>query len=180
MKIPVPPYQIHRITKERYSNLHRLFLGIDISERDVCPIHRKVYYVHPRDPLGRQLVAENTPARCMYRTGEILCLYDMRIPLTEARLVHEFIHRIARRRFLFLWTSGLDTNRSRTHLNEILTEYLTSLVLGERYSTQVDHRNLYLPYLSKVKAIEASCGREALIRAYLNGDVRFFGGASHM
>ena len=124
--------------------------------------------------MGRQLVVENTPAKCMYRTGEIFCLYDERIPLTEPRLVHEFVHRAARRQVLFVWTSGLDTNRSRTLLNEVLTEYLTKCIMGERYADRADTRNLYRPLMGDIEALEKRIGRAAIVRAYLKGNYRFF------
>ena len=174
MKMRILPHQIDRVTGGRYQELHHCFLGVDITSRRVAPIHRNVYYVDAKDPFGRQLIMENTPAKCMYQSGEIFCLYDERIPLTEARLVHEMIHRIARRHMLFLWTSGLDTHHRKTLLNEAITEYLTSVVLGDRYEAQVDKRNLYYPYVSILKQVESTCGRKPLVEAYLKGNARFF------
>ena len=174
MKIRLLPHQIKQITSGRYAGLHRELLGVDVSGRRIAPIHRDVYYVDARDPMGRQLIIENTPAKCIYRTGEIYCLYDKRIPLTEARLVHEFVHRAARRRILFLWSSGVDINRRRTLLNEVLTEYLTSCILGDRYAKESDPRNAYLPLLPCIAAVEAQTGQIPIVEAYLNGNIRFF------
>lgn len=174
MKIRLLPHQVNQITGGRYADLHHNLLGVDISHRHIAPIHRNIYYVDARAPMGRQLIIENTPAKCIYRTGEIYCLYDKRIPLTEARLVHEFIHRVARRHILFLWSSGLDINRRWTLLNEVITEYLTSCILGDRYAEQSDPRNAYLPLLPCIAAVEKQSGRKALVRAYLNGNFRFF------
>ena len=174
MKIRLLPHQINQLTVGRYADLHRNLLGVDIASRHIAPIHRDIYYVDARDPMGRQLITENTPAKCIYRTGEIYCLYDKRIPLTEARLVHEFLHRAARRRLFFLWCSGIDVNRKRTLLNEVLTEYLTSCILGGRYAEQSNPRNTYLPLLPCIAAVEAQSGRTPLAEAYLNGNFRFF------
>ncbi len=174
MKIGILPHQINRITQGRYTELHHVFLGLDISDKNVVPIHRGVYYVDAKDSIGKLLISENTPAKCFYHSGQIYCLYDERIPLTEARLVHEFIHRVARRHTFFRWTSGLDTRRSNTLLNEVITEYLTSLVVGKSYAMQVDPRNHYLPYLSEVRQFEKEKGRKAFIEAYFDGNARFF------
>ena len=174
MKMRILPHQIRRITQDRYSELHRQFLNVDVRPLQIEPIHRGVYYVDARHPMGKQLIAENTPAKCIYRTGEIYCLYDERIPLTEARLVHEFVHRAARRRILFVWSSGLDMTHHRTMLNEVLTEYLTMCILGDRYEAQTSPHNQYRPKLSAIAAIEEKTGRIPLVKAYLAGDIRFF------
>ena len=42
MKIPIPRQEIRRILGGRYENLHREFLGIDISRRGVEPIDQNV------------------------------------------------------------------------------------------------------------------------------------------
>ncbi|MBR1629870.1 MAG: hypothetical protein IJ679_11500, partial [Lachnospiraceae bacterium] len=77
-------------------------------------------------------------------------------------------------RVWLVWTSGLDTNRSRTLMNEVLTEYLTKCIMEERYESGVDARNVYLPLLSTVNELEKRVGRTAIVRAYLDGDSRFF------
>ncbi len=174
MKMRILPHQIHQITENRYTNLHQKILGVNVEPLQIEPIHRGVYYVDARDPMGKQLIAENTPAKCIYKTGEIYCLYDERIPLTEVRLVHEFLHRAARHSVFFLWKSGLDMTNNSTMLNEVLTEYLTMCILGDRYRMQINPHNQYRPKLPVIAAIEEKTGRIPLVKAYLAGDIRFF------
>ncbi len=174
MKTHIFPYQIHRIIGDKYQDLHRVILGVDISSRHIRPITKDVYYVHPRDPLGLTLVQKNTPAICSYTTGEIFCLYDKRIPLTEARLVHEFLHRAARHRYFFRQVSGIDTHRKYTFLNEIITEYLTMRLVGNDYYQQISPNNRYAPMLHLVEKLEKKIGLTALTRAYLYGKRRTF------
>ena len=52
MKIRIPRQEIRRILGGRYENLHREFLGIDISGRGVDPIDQNVYYVSYLDTTG--------------------------------------------------------------------------------------------------------------------------------
>ena len=168
------PHEILKITGQEYQKLNKSFLGIDISARNVMPVTRGVYYVDASDPMGRALVTDNTPARCVYATGEIFCLRDRRVPLTCARLIHEFVHRCARRRVAFIMTSGLDINRGRTLLNEVLTEYLTRCILQSSYDKTANPHNLYIPYLPLIDAIVEETGLVPVAKAYLNGNIRFF------
>ena len=174
MRLRILPHQIDRILGGRYHHLHHRLLGVELSDRAIEPIHRHIYYVDARDPMGRLLIRDNTPAKCLYHSGEIFCLYDERIPLTETRLVHEFIHRVARRRVFFRWSSGLDRHHRYTLLNEAVTEYLTSRVIGSRYNTLCDPRNSYLPFLAAISKIEQKTGCLPFVQAYLNGNIRFF------
>lgn len=171
MKTPIPPYQINRILNGRYATLHQNILGVDIADRNVSPIYRDIYYVNVKHPIGQTLVKMNTPALCMYETGEIFCLYDERVILSEARLVHEFLHRASRRRLLFGYVSGMDILPKHTEKNEVITEYLTMRIMGEEeYKKKVNPGNKYLPKLDLVKNIEDKIGIHALVKAYLNGD----------
>lgn len=169
MKTPIPPYQINRILEGRHDSLHRSILGVDITGRKVAPIYRDVYYVNVKHPIGKTLVKMNTPAICVYETGEIYCLYDERIELTETRLVHEFLHRAARRHHLFGYVSGIDVFPKHTEKNEIITEYLTMRVMGEDYFKKVNPGNKYLPKLKLVQDLEERIGIEALVNSYLSG-----------
>ena len=174
MKVRMLPYQIQDILHGRHENLHKNLLGIDITEKQVEPITRNVFFVNHKDKIGIELLKENQPARCLFETGHIFCIYAKAVPLTEIRLVHEFIHRIARREGLFGWTSGVCKNKSWTLVNEGLTEYITRCVCVPYYNRQVDRRNRYLPLLPKIQKIEDERGREKIIRAYLENDTGFF------
>ena len=173
MKIRITRQEIRRILGGRYEDLHRDFLGVDLCPRSVDPIDQNVFYVTYQDSVGWNLFYNDSPAMCDYRDGSIYCYYDLAIPLTEVRLVHEFVHRAARfQKSIGVWSSGVVVNSAWTRVNEGLTEYLTSLICGERYEKIVRPGNRYLIYLKAVKKLEDSIGREALLEAYLNHDVR--------
>lgn len=138
------------------------------------PIHRGVYFVDVKDPIGRAFIEENLLAKCMYDTGEIFCLYDYRIPLTSARLVHEFVHRAARRKELLKWVSGIDHKPSLTALNEVLTEYITKCILGSDYEASVSSHNTYVPKLEYILELEKETSRKDIVEAYFNGEAAFF------
>ena len=134
MKIRIPRQEIRRILGGRYENLHREFLGIDISGRGVDPIDRNVYYVSYLDAAGWGMYWNDAPAMCDFHDGAIYCYHNPALPLTEVRLVHEFIHRAARfRPSIGVWSSGVVVGRPWVKVNEGLTEYLTSLLVGQRY-----------------------------------------------
>lgn len=175
MKIRIPRQEIRRILGGRYENLHREFLGIDISGRGVEPIDRNVYYVSYLDAAGWGMYWNDAPAMCDFHDGAIYCYHDPALPLTEVRLVHEFIHRAARfRPSIGVWSSGLVVGRPWVKVNEGLTEYLTSLLVGPRYEQLVSPDNRYLLYLPAIRRMEQKTGREALVRAYLDHDTGLF------
>ncbi|MDO4409509.1 MAG: hypothetical protein Q4C16_11320, partial [Eubacteriales bacterium] len=131
MRIPIQRQEIRKILGGRYEDLHKEFLGVNISGRRVDPIYRNVYYVTYRDPQGWELFRSDAPSMCDFRDGFIYCYFDLALPVTEVRLVHEFIHRAARfQPSIGVWSSGLLVNRAWTRINEGLTEYLTGLVCG--------------------------------------------------
>lgn len=175
MKIRIPRQEIRRILGGRYENLHREFLGIDISRRGVDPIDQNVYYVSYLDTTGWSMFWNDAPALCDFRDGSIYCYHDPGLPLTEVRLVHEFVHRAARFPLsIGVWSSGVLVGRPWTRINEGLTEYLTSLLTGPRYEKMVSPGNRYLLYLPVIRRMEEKIGREALVRSYLNHDISIF------
>ena len=175
MKIRIPGQEIRRILGGRYENLHRDFLGIDISGRGVEPIYRNVYYVSYLDTTGWSMFWNDAPALCDYRDGAIYCYQSPSLPLTEVRLVHEFVHRAARfRQSIEVWSSGVVVNRAWTRVNEGLTEYITSLLCGPRYAEMVSPTNRYLVYLPSIRRMEEETGRKALVKAYLEHDIKLF------
>ena len=146
---------------------------MDISGRGVDPIYRNVFYVSYTDPTGWEMFRYDAPAMCDFRDGKIYCYHDPALPLTEPRLVHEFIHRAARfRRSIGVWSSGVLVNEAWSRVNEALTEYLTSLICGEQYDKLKNPENRYLIYLPVVREVEKEMGRDALVRAYMDHDVR--------
>lgn len=172
MKIPIQKHEIRRILGGRHENLHRDFLGMDITDRRVEPIYRNVFYVSYLDPTGWNMYKSGTPAICDYRDGFIYCYWDILVPLTEARLVHEFAHRAARfRRSIGVWSSGVAVSDAWIRINEAITEYLTCLLCGSRYEEQVRPENRYLIYLPAVRRLEEEIGRQSLVRCYLDHDV---------
>ena len=76
MKIRIPRQEIRRILGGRYENLHREFLGIDISGRGVDPIDQNVYYVSYLDTTGWSMFWNDAPALCDFRDGSIYCYHD--------------------------------------------------------------------------------------------------------
>ena len=175
MKIPIPRQEIRRILGGRYENLHREFLGIDISRRGVEPIDQNVYYVSYLDTTGWDMYWNDAPAMCDFKDGAIYCYHNPTLPLTEVRLVHEFVRRAARfRPSIGVWASGVVVSKPWVKVNEGLTEYITSLLLGSRYQQLVSPDNRYLLYLPAIRKMEEKTGREQLVRAYLDHDVRFF------
>ncbi|MBQ7582484.1 MAG: hypothetical protein IJU25_06655 [Lachnospiraceae bacterium] len=174
MRVRLLPYQIDQIVDKSRRNLHENILGVNILDRHVQPIQKGVYFVDVRDPVGRLLVSKNTPALCLYDTGEIFCLHDKRIPLTEARIVHEFLHRAARRKRFFRYVSGIDIHPKHTFRNECITEYLTMRIIGREYYEEINPANRYLPFLHEIEELERHRGIEALTKAYLAGNRRLF------
>ncbi len=173
MKIRVQRQEIRRILGGRYEDLHRDFLGVNITGRRVDPIYRNVYYVSYKDPAGWELFRSDSPSMCDYRDGYIYCYHNLSLPITEVRLVHEFIHRAARfQPSIGVWSSGLVVNRAWIRVNEGLTEYLTGLVCGPRYKDLVMPDNRYLKYQPAIQKIEKNIGRDALVRAYLDHDTK--------
>ena len=173
MKIRIQRHEIRRILGGRYEDLHRYFLGLDISGRRVDPIYRNVYYVSYRDAAGWELFWNDSPSMCDFRDGSIYCYHDQGLPVTEARLVHEFIHRAARfQPSIGVWSSGVIVSRPWIRINEGLTEYLTGLVCGPRYKDLVMPENRYLKYQPAIREIEKEIGTDALVRVYLDHDVR--------
>ncbi len=168
------PYQIKRILNGRHEALCRQILGVDVSGRHILPILKGVYYVDVHDPVGLEMVRKNTPAFCEYASGDIFCLYDERVPVTEARLVHEFLHRAARRRRFFRFVSGVDTHRRFTRLNEVITEYLAMRIIGGDYYEQVHPNNGYLEFFGEMAELEDKIGIGNLTRAYLDGRRKVF------
>ncbi len=158
-----------RILDGRHEELDRRILGVDVTDRHILPITRAVYYVDAHDPAGKLLIGKNTPAFCEYSTGDIFFLYDERIPLTEARLVHEFLHRAARRRYFFRYVSGIDTHHRYSEANEALTEYLTMRIIGEGFYSQVHPKNRYLEGFDDIRELEKKIGLTELTSGYLNG-----------
>jgi len=172
MRIPIQRQEIRKILGGRYEDLHKEFLGVNISGRRVDPIYRNVYYVTYRDPQGWELFRSDAPSMCDFRDGFIYCYFDLALPVTEVRLVHEFIHRAARfQPSIGVWSSGLLVNRAWTRINEGLTEYLTGLVCGPRYAELVMPDNRYLKYQPAIREIEKERGRDALVKAYLEHDI---------
>ena len=113
MRIRIQRQEINRILGGKYDTLHREFLGMDISGRGVDPIYRNVFYVSYTDPTGWEMFRNDAPAMCDFRDGKIYCYHDPALPLTEPRLVHEFIHRAARfRRSIGVWSSGVLVNEA--------------------------------------------------------------------
>lgn len=175
MKIRIPRQEIRRILGGRYENLHKELLGIDISGRGVEPIDRNIYYVSYQDATGWDMYWNDAPALCDFKDGAIYCYHNPSLPLTEVRLVHEFVHRAARFRLsIGVWSSGVVVGRPWVKVNEGLTEYITSLLLGPRYEQQVSPDNRYLLYLPAVRRVEEKVGRQALVQAYLDHDVKLF------
>ena len=175
MKIPIPRQEIRRILGGRYENLHREFLGIDISGRGVDPIDQNVYYVSYLDSTGWDMYWNDAPAMCDFRDGAIYCYHNPTLPLTEVRLVHEFVHRAARfRPSIGVWSSGVVVSKPWVKVNEGLTEYITSILLGPRYQELVSPDNRYLLYLPAIRRMEEKTGRQRLVQAYLDHDVNFF------
>lgn len=172
MRVKIQRQEIRRVLGGRYEDLHRSFLGTDLSGRGVAPIYQNVFYVTYRDPVGWELFRNDAPAMCEFSTGNIYCYHAQSLPLTEARLVHEFVHRAARfRPSIGVWSSGVIINPAWKRINEALTEYLVSLVCGEeRYGQIVAPANRYLLYLPSVRRVESLIGRQALVRAYLEHD----------
>lgn len=172
MRVPVRRQEIRRILGGRYEKLHKDFLGMDISRRNTDPIYRNVYYVSYRDPIGWKMYWIDAPALCDYRSGNIYCYHDLSLPLNEARLVHEFIHRAAR--FcpsIGVWSSGVAVNRAWERINEGLTEYLTGLICGTRYHELTSQENRYRIYLPAIRRLEEETGRNELVRIYMEHDV---------
>lgn len=174
MRNRILPYQIEQIITNDHRSLHHEILGVDVSARHIAPVSKGIYYVDVHDPMGKILVEKSTPAICLYDTGEIFCLYDKRIPLTQSRLIHEFLHRAARRRHFFHYVSGLDTLPKHTYLNECITEYLTMRIMGDIYYDEINPNNRYLSSLESIRHLEEKKGLLALVKAYLNGKRRFF------
>jgi hypothetical protein len=175
MKIRIPRQEIRCILGGRYENLHREFLGIDISGRGVDPIYQKVYYVSYHDDTGWSMYWNDAPALCDFRDGSIYCYHDPSLPLTEVRLVHEFVHRAARfRQSIGVWSSGVVVGKPWVKINEGLTEYITSLLCGPRYEEMVSPENRYLLYLPSIRRVEEEIGREVLVRAYLDHNAEIF------
>ena len=169
MRIRIHRQEINRILGGKYGSLHREFLGMDISGRRIDPIDRNVFYVSYKDPVGWNMFQSDAPALCDFRKGFIYCYHDQGLPLTEPRLVHEFVHRAARFQLsIGVWSSGVLVNEAWSRVNEALTEYLTSLICGEQYDKLKNPENRYLIYLPVVKEM----GRDALVRAYMDHDVR--------
>ena len=171
MRVRIQRQEIRRILGGRYETLHRDFLGTDLSGRGVVPIYQNVYYVTYRDPAGWELFWNDAPAMCEFSTGNIYCYHAQTLPLTEARLLHEFVHRTARfRPSIGIWSSGVIVSPAWKRVNEALTEYLVSLLCGARYEEIISPTNRYLLYLPSVRRVESLIGREALVRAYLEHD----------
>lgn len=176
MRIRIARHEIRRLLGGRYEDLHRNFLGKNISGRGVDPIYQNIYYVSYLDPAGWELYRNDSPSMCDFRDGFIYCYHDRTMParpITEVRLVHEFIHRAARfQPSIGVWSSGVVVNSAWTWVNEGLTEYLTSLVCGVRYEELVMPNNRYRKYLPAIKQIEEKIGRDELVRIYLEHDVK--------
>ena len=173
MRIRIYRQEINRILGGKYGSLHREFLGMDISGRRIDPIDRNVFYVSYKDPVGWNMFQSDAPALCDFRKGFIYCYHDQGLPLTEPRLVHEFVHRAARFQLsIGVWSSGVLVNEAWSRVNEALTEYLTSLICGEQYDRLKNPENRYLIYLPVVREVEKEMGRDALVRAYMDHDVR--------
>ena len=173
MRVPVRREEICRVLGGRHEELHKEFLGLDISGRNVDPIYRNVYYVNYRDPAGWHMFWIDTPALCDYKSGNIYFYYDVPLPLNEVRLVHEFVHRAARfHPSIGVWSSGVAVNHAWEKINEGLTEYLTSLICGTRYQELTAQENRYRIYLPAIRRIEQETGRDELVRIYMEHDVR--------
>ena len=168
------PYEVNKIIKGRHAKLHENILGYDLTERGVAPIVRDVYYVNFKSLRGWRLIEEDAPAMCDFDTGHIYCYYSEKLPLTELRLVHEFVHRAARFRRFFRWNSGVLLTAEYTVLNEALTEYITSEICGEYYEREVNPKNRYLSYLPALRDLARKRGRDAVVRAYFEHNAKFF------
>lgn len=172
MKIRIQKPEIRRILGGRHEDLHNEILGMDLSGRAIAPIYRHVYYVSYQDLTGWYMFQNGAPALCDYKNGYIYCYHDLHLPLTEVRLVHEFLHRAARFPCAIgVWSSGVEINGRWSRINEALTEYFTSLLCGPRYEEQVSRANRYLVYLPSVRRVEKEIGRQALLHAYFHHDV---------
>ena len=174
MKMRILPHELNRILNGRHQDLHKSILGYDLSERDISPITREIFYVNYKSFGGWRLIEEDSPAMCDFDTGRIFCYYSENIPLTELRLVHEFIHRAARFKRFFRWSSGIIISDEYTLLNEALTEYITSEICREYYDKEVNPKNRYQKYIPKLRQLAEECGRDALVKAYFEHNAVFF------
>lgn len=166
------PYEINRILSGRHTQLHENILGYDLTSRSISPIYRDVFYVTWKSTNGWRLIEEDSPAMCDFDTGRIFCYYSQNLPLTELRLVHEFVHRAARFRRFFRWSSGILISEKYTLLNEMLTEYITSEICRDYYDDLVHPQNRYRQYLPALRDIASEQGRDILVKAYFEHNVR--------
>ena len=167
-------YQIDNILEGRHQTLHENILGFDLSDRDIDPINRQIYLVDWRNEFGWRLINEDVPALCDYDTGRIYCYHSEKIPLTELRLVHEFLHRAARFVRFFRWCSGVELTADQRDLNEGVTEFLTSRLTAPRYEKEVHPDNRYFHMLPMFEKLEEEVGLDAIVRAYFLHDAAFF------
>ena len=79
---------------------------------------------------------QNT-GKCDFDTGNIYInadkFYSYSPTMQERTIVHEYLHRLSRRKKLFIWMEGIHKRNDLKSVlpNEIITEYLTSFRMGK-------------------------------------------------
>lgn len=136
-------------------------------------ITNHIYIVSAGNNVYNELVKVNARGKCKKGNGYIYFRDD--IEITDHLLVHEIIHRLSRNLKIvrkcppLQWVEGVDFSPKSHHMNEVITEYITSLITGKN-----EENNPYTIGLEYIQHFGDKVGVHNMIQAYFRGNVRFF------